>query len=124
MPTFGIVDGLGVGAIIRVVSGTESEGRIVYACGLAGEVTGTYWGKNRVRDWDCTEGPVVVDRTGGILGMGVPTALYYAFSNFAPGGDANTSWVSFPASAATSAACIWRNGKRETCPSQPVTAIL
>lgn len=91
---FGIVDGLGVGAIIRVLSGVESEGRIVYAGGLAGEVAGTYWGKVRARDWDCTEGQVVVDRTGGVLGMGVPIALYYAFSNFAPSADANIVWAS------------------------------
>jgi hypothetical protein len=91
---FGIVDGLGAGAIIRVLSGVESEGRIVYAGGLAGEVAGTYWGKMRVRNWDCTEGQVVVDRTGGILGMGAPIALYYAFSNFSASGDVNIVSVS------------------------------
>ena len=91
---FGIVDGLGVGAVIRVLSGAESEGRIVYACGLAGEVAGTYWGRMRTRDWNCTEGQVVVDRTGGILGMGVPIALYGAITGFAPSADANIVWVS------------------------------
>jgi hypothetical protein len=91
---FGTVDGLGVGAIIRVLSGTESEGRIVYAGGLVGEAAGTYWGKMRAHDWNCTEGQVVVDRTGGILGMGVPIALYAALTGFSPGGDANIAWVS------------------------------
>jgi hypothetical protein len=91
---FGIVDGLGVGAVIRVLSGTESEGRIVYAGGLAGEVAGAYLGKMRARDWNCTEGQVVVGRTGGILGMGVPIALYAAFTNFSPSADANTVLVS------------------------------
>lgn len=91
---FGIVDGLGIGAVIRVLSGTESEGRIVYAGGLAGEVAGTYWGKMRARDWNCTEGQVVVDRTGGILGMGVPISLYYAFTDFSPSANANMVWVS------------------------------
>jgi hypothetical protein len=91
---FGIVDGLGVGAIIRVLSGTESEGRIIYAGGLAGEIAGTYLGKMRARDWTCTEGQVVVDRTGGILGMGVPIALYYALTGFSASSDANLVWVS------------------------------
>jgi len=91
---FGIVDGLGVGAVIRVLSGGESEGRIVYAGGLAGEVAGTYWGKTRAREWVCTEGQVVVDRTAGILGMGVPMALYFAFTNFSPSANANMVWVS------------------------------
>jgi hypothetical protein len=91
---FGIVDGLGVGAIIRVLSGVESEGRIIYAGGLAGEVAGTYWGKMRTRDWDCTEGQVVVDRTGGILGMGVPIALYAALTDFSASSDANIVLVS------------------------------
>ncbi len=91
---FGIVDGLGVGAVIRVLSGVESEGRIVYAGGLAGEVVGTYLGKMRARDWDCTEGQVVVDRTGGVLGMGVPIALYAAVTGFSPSSDANVVMVS------------------------------
>jgi hypothetical protein len=91
---FGIVDGLGLGAVLRVVSGGESEGRIVYAGGLAGEVAGTYFGKLRARDWDCTEGQVVVDRTGGILGMGVPISLYAAFTGFSASDDANIVWVS------------------------------
>ncbi len=91
---FGVVDGLGLGAVIRVLSGIESEGRIVYAGGLAGEVAGAYWGKSRVRDWRCTEGQVVVDRAGGILGLGVPIAVYYALSNFSPGSDANIVSVS------------------------------
>jgi hypothetical protein len=91
---FGIVDGLGVGAVIRVLSGVESEGRIVYAGGLAGEVAGAYWGKTRARDWHCTEGQAVVDRTAGILGTGVPIALYYAFTNLSPSDDANIVLVS------------------------------
>ena len=91
---FGIVDGLGIGAVIRVLSGSESEGRIVCAGGLAGEVAGTYWGKLRARDWNCTEGQVVMDRTGGILGMGVPIALYAAVTGLSPDGDANIVWVS------------------------------
>jgi len=91
---FGIVDGLGFGAVLRVLSGSDDEGRIVYASGLAGEVAGTYLDKLRARDWDCTEGQVVVDRTGGILGMGVPIALYAAFTGFSPSADANTVWVS------------------------------
>ena len=91
---FGIVDGLGVGAVIRVLSGVESEGRIVYAGGLVGEVVGTYLGRMRARDWNCTEGQVVVDRTGGILGMGVPIALYAAFTNFSPSDDADIVCVS------------------------------
>jgi hypothetical protein len=91
---FGAVDGLGVGAIIRVLSGVESEGRIVYAGGLAGEIAGTYLGKMRAHDWNCTEGQVVVDRTGGILGVGVPIALYAAITGLSPDGDANIVWVS------------------------------
>jgi len=91
---FGIVDGLGLGAIVRFLSGTESEGRIVYAGGLAGEVVGTYLGTIRARDRDWTEGQVVVDRTGGILGIGVPIALYAAASSFSPSNDANIVMVS------------------------------
>lgn len=91
---FGIVDGLGLGAVLRTLSGTESEGRIVYAGGLAGAVAGTYFGRVRARDWDCTEGQVVVDRTGGILGMGVPISLYAALTDFSADADANIVWVS------------------------------
>jgi hypothetical protein len=79
---FGIVDGLAVGGVLRLLSNIDSDGRIVLAGGLAGEAAGAYWGKRRARGWDCTEGQVIVDRTGGILGMAVPVALYAAITDF------------------------------------------
>jgi hypothetical protein len=51
---------------------------------LVGEVGGAIAGNVRARSWDCTEGQVIADRTGGLLGAAVPCVLYYALTNASP----------------------------------------
>jgi hypothetical protein len=47
---------------------------------LLGMAGGAVAGNVRARRWDCTEGQVVADRTGGLLGAAVPAAFYYALT--------------------------------------------
>jgi hypothetical protein len=44
---------------------------------LAGMAAGIVAGNARAQRWNCTEGQVIVDRTGGLLGAAVAPALYY-----------------------------------------------
>jgi len=75
----GTLGGLLTGVIAeRTLFRDNFNSTLLSSLTLSGMAGGIIAGNARAQRWDCTEGQMIADRTGGLLGAVVVPALYYA----------------------------------------------